>query len=118
MLKLISMAAAAVALWSGTVGAMAQDNVLNDYPTEARADYVFGCMQVNGQTQDALRRCACSIDVIATIIPYARYEEASTYMSMGLQLGEKGVLFRTSAASKAAISDLKRAQAEGEIRCF
>ena len=34
----------------------------NDYPTVARADYVFGCMQVNGQTRDALERCSCSID--------------------------------------------------------
>ena len=26
----------------------------NDYPTVVRADYVFGCMQVNGQTREAL----------------------------------------------------------------
>jgi hypothetical protein len=41
----------------------------NDYPTVARADYVFGCMQVNGQTRDALERCSCSIDVIASFFP-------------------------------------------------
>jgi len=28
----------------------------NDYSTEARADYVLACMNVNGGTQDALRR--------------------------------------------------------------
>ena len=39
----------------------------NDYPTVVRADYVFGCMQVNGQTRDALERCSCSIDVIARL---------------------------------------------------
>ena len=38
---------------------------LNDYPTEARADYVFACMKTNGDTQQALRQCSCSIDVIA-----------------------------------------------------
>ncbi|MGH7191398.1 MAG: hypothetical protein ACREF0_19670, partial [Acetobacteraceae bacterium] len=37
----------------------------NDYPTSARADYVFGCMAVNGQTHEALDRCSCAIDVVA-----------------------------------------------------
>ena len=34
----------------------------NDYPTEARADYVFVCMKTNGETPDMLRRCSCSIN--------------------------------------------------------
>ena len=52
--------------------AVAQDG-LNDYPTEARADYVFACMATNGQTREALSRCSCSIDMIATILPYDDY---------------------------------------------
>ena len=54
----------------------------NDYPTVARADYVFACMQVNGRTREALRKCACSIDVIASLLPYEQYEEAETIMSI------------------------------------
>lgn len=100
------------------VPTVAGAQVVNDFPTEARADYVFGCMKSNGETQEVLSRCSCSIDVIATIIPYSRYEEASTFISMGLVTGEKGVLFRTSEESRAAIGDLRRAQAEAEIRCF
>mgnify|MGYP003406507800 CR=1 FL=1 len=42
----------------------------NDYPTVVRADYVFGCMQVNGQTREALEKCSCSIDVIASLLPF------------------------------------------------
>ncbi len=42
---------------------------LNDYPTAARADYVFACMKTNGETQQALEQCSCSIDVIASILP-------------------------------------------------
>src|SRR6186713_614696 len=34
----------------------------SDYPTNARADYVFGCMAANGQTREALERCSCSLD--------------------------------------------------------
>src|SRR5579863_1818419 len=43
---------------------------LNDYPTTARVDYVFGCMKANGETQHTLDQCSCSIDVIASILPY------------------------------------------------
>src|SRR5262249_6741803 len=52
---------------------------LNDYPTAARADYVFACMKTNGDTQPALEKCSCSIDVIASILPYDRYVAAETF---------------------------------------
>ena len=89
-----------------------------DYPTTAIADYVFACMATNGETRTALQQCSCSFDVVASIVPYQRYVEASTWLSMGQVTGEKGSIFRESAESKAAIGDLRRAQAEAEIRCF
>ena len=49
---------------------------ISDYPTQSRAEYVFACMATNGQTQQSLRRCSCSIDVIASVLPFAKYEEA------------------------------------------
>src|SRR4051794_21030460 len=54
----------AAAVSAGAAGAAET----NDYPTSARADYVFGCMKVNGETRQALEQCSCSIDVIASII--------------------------------------------------
>lgn len=90
----------------------------NDYPTIAVADYVFGCMASNGQTRQALEQCACSIDVVAAILPYEKFVEAETVLRMRLVSGEKGSLFRTDATMKSAVADLKRAQAEAEIRCF
>ncbi|ODN70676.1 hypothetical protein [Methylobrevis pamukkalensis] len=116
---------ASLAIWLfcaaavGATPALGQtQQFINDYPTDVRADYVFGCMKVNGETVDSLRRCSCSIDVIATIVPYTRYEEASTFISMGLVSGEKGAVFRSTEESKASIGDLRRAQAEAEMRCF
>ena len=91
---------------------------LNDYPTVARADYVFGCMKMNGETREALEKCACSIDVIASIIPYDRYVSAESFMSMGQVAGERGTLFRQSEPAKSATDELRRAQAEAQIRCF
>lgn len=90
----------------------------NDYPTVVRADYVFACMQVNGRTRDALERCSCSIDVIATLLPYDRYEEAETIMRMRQKGDQKAAMFLSSPSLRAKVDDLKRAQVEGEVRCF
>jgi hypothetical protein len=113
------IAALAIAAASGCA-AVAQ-NVLeryNDYPTEARADYVFACMATNGQTPVALTRCSCSIDVIASIIPYEQYVEAETVLSLRQTGGERMAVFRTAQLANALVSDLRRAQAEAEILCF
>lgn len=88
------------------------------YPTVTIVDYVLGCMKANGQSRAALQGCSCSIDVVASIIPYDRYEAAETFRSLGLQNGENSVLFRQSATAKSAIGDLRRAQAEADVRCF
>jgi hypothetical protein len=91
---------------------------LNDYPTAARADYVFACMKANGETRQALDRCSCSIDVIASILPYARYVSAETVLSMAQVPGNLGAQFRSTEFAKAAVDELRRAQAEAEVRCF
>jgi len=90
----------------------------NDYPTVARADYVFGCMQVNGQTRDALERCSCSIDVIASLLPYDLYEEAETIMRVRQRGGKNASMFLSMPMLRAKVDDLKRAQIEAELRCF
>jgi hypothetical protein len=89
-----------------------------DYPTETLADYVFGCMASNGQTQDSLRRCSCSIDVVASIIPYDKYVQASTVLSLTQVPGDNTGVFRDAAWTKGVVEDLRRAQVEAELRCF
>ncbi|WP_187429493.1 hypothetical protein ROLI_042010 [Roseobacter fucihabitans] len=91
---------------------------LNDYPTAARADYVFACMVTNGQTREMLDRCACSIDEIASILPYENYLEAETVLSMRRVGGERMAFFQSSAMAENIVADLRRAQAEAEIVCF
>ncbi len=89
-----------------------------DYPTVALADYVFGCMATNGQTREALERCSCSIDVIASLIPYEEYVKAETILRMRLVSGEKSVIFKENRQFRDTVDRLKGAQAESEIRCF
>jgi hypothetical protein len=91
---------------------------LNDYPTSARADYVFGCMKANGETQELLQKCSCSIDVIASIVPYDRYVTAETILSMSQVTGPVGSEFRSTDLARLALQEFRRAQAEAEVRCF
>ena len=90
----------------------------NDYPTAVRADYVFGCMAVNGQTEEMLRKCACSIDVIASILPYAQYEKIETILRIQLIPGQRSAAFRDAPWALALVDELRRAQAESTLRCF
>ena len=115
----LALAALVVAAlpWRGAVAAETTDPA-RDYPTNARADYVFGCMAANGQTRDALERCSCSLDIIASILPYERYVQAETVLMMRQGVGRQASMFRSTKVLDDIVADLRRAQAEAEIRCF
>jgi hypothetical protein len=100
------------------LGPRAHADDLNDYPTSVRSDYVFGCMKANGETREILEKCSCSIDVIASIIPYDRYVTVETILSMSQVTGPVGSEFRQTEAARLALQEFRRAQAEAEVRCF
>ena len=116
----MSPARLALALLLAGSGASAQTVAerLNDYPTAARADYVFACMATNGQTREMLDRCACSIDEIAAILPYEQYLQAETVLSMRRVGGERMSFFQSAAMPENLVAALRRAQAEAEVVCF
>jgi hypothetical protein len=105
-------------LMAGAANSFVRADDPNDYPTSARADYVFGCMKANGETQHSLEQCSCSIDIVASILPYDRYVTAETVLRMAQVPGNLGGQFRSTEQARAAIDDLRRAQAEAEVRCF
>ena len=92
----------------------------NDYPTSARADYVIGCMAANGNTRESLFKCSCALDVIAGLMPYSRYEEAETALSLqqGGGVGGRVGLFRDPPVIKQLLEELRRAQSEANLQCF
>jgi len=108
MAALMSMLAAA-----GPAAASA-----NDYPTEVVADYVIGCMASNGESQDMLRRCSCSIDTVSSILPYDTYEKAETIIQMRLVTGDSTTMFREMTMLDAVVKQLRLAQIEADFRCF
>jgi hypothetical protein len=121
----VALAAAAIAFATtlapaGSLRAAAAAPANNDYPTSARADYVIGCMAANGNTREALMKCSCAIDTIAGLMPYQKYEEADTALSMqaGGGSGERISLFRDAPELKQVIEQLRQAQAEANLQCF
>jgi hypothetical protein len=102
----------------GTAAVAARADDINDYPTNARMEYVFGCMKANGETRQTIDQCSCSIDVLASLLPYERYVTAETVLSMSQVRGNLGGQFRSAEQANSALNDLRRAQAEAEVRCF
>ena len=111
----VSVCALALA---GTATIPARGDDINDYPTNARVEYVFGCMKANGETRQSIDSCSCSIDVLASLLPFDRYVTAETVLSMAQVRGNLGGQFRSSEQANSALNDLRRAQAEAEVRCF
>lgn len=119
MRRALSSAASAIGM-ALALTCIAGPSRANDYPTEAVADYVVGCMAANGQTPDALRRCSCSIDVVASLLTYDEYSQAETVLRMRQVPGggEKMAVFRETPFAQDIVARLRRSQMEAEVRCF
>ncbi|OJH44910.1 hypothetical protein [Paracoccus sp. SM22M-07] len=91
---------------------------VNDYPTNARVEYVTTCMATNGNTREMLDRCSCAIDRIAEILPYEGYVGAETILRMQQTNGERSSMFKGMAQMNETVATLRRAEAEAEIICF
>ena len=112
----MAAAAVATALLAGIQSADA--SVENDFPTAARADYVFACMASNGQTQEMLYKCSCSIDAIAEMMNYDQYVQAETIIRMRAIPGEKTGAMRDAPWTQEIVDLMRRSQAEAELKCF
>lgn len=91
----------------------------NDYPTQARVEYVLGCMnERGGQTYDTLYGCVCSIDKIAAQLPYHDYVEAETFSVMTRTPGEQGGAFRDAPGARETVKEFKKIRKKAESSCF
>ncbi len=75
----------------------------NDFPTQARVEFVLSCMQaMGGQSYDTLYPCVCELDRIASVLSYAEYTQAETLSFLYSTPGERGGIFRD------AVSDARK----------
>ena len=112
-MKLLLMAAVtSVSLYAGSA-------LANDFPTQARVEYVIACMnERGGQSYDTLYLCVCAIDRIASGISYQDYVQAETLSFLFSTPGEKGGVFRDAAPeSRKRIKALNALREESEAAC-
>ncbi|WP_075771196.1 hypothetical protein [Aerophototrophica crusticola] len=103
---------------TGPTTAPAAPALANDYPTEARVDYVLGCMATNGKSHEAVRKCSCSIDVIASQISYEDYTSVETAMALAQMPGERAGALRDVNWVKDLMDRFRQAQLDADLECF
>ena len=114
----LSLFAVSILLVAALPAAAQERHPAHDYPTAARADYVIGCLAGSGFKREYLDRCACGIDTIADLMSYDDYEQADTILRLQQGgLGDRGAMFRDTPIAKERTEQLRRAQAEVELRC-
>lgn len=92
--------------------------LVNDFPTQARVEYVMQCMAEHGGANlDNSYHCVCAVDKIAGLMNFQDYSEALTFTYMFDTPGDKGGEFRDPPKSKELRDRLKAAQKEAEA-CF
>ena len=90
----------------------------NDYPTQARVEFVFECMnRYGGQNFDTMYGCVCAIDHIAERIPYQNYITTATLATMSNTTGELGNFYREVTGAREATAEFKKFLATTEADC-
>ena len=91
----------------------------NDFPTQARVEFVLGCMgERGGQSYDTLYPCICMVDKIAEKMSYREYTAAEALSFLYGTPGERGGVFRDAAPqSRKRIKALEALRREAVAAC-
>ena len=94
--------------------------VANDFPTQARVEFVLSCMdERGGQSYNSFYPCICAVDKIASRMPYREYTAAETLSFLYGTPGERGGFFRDAAPrSRERIKVFQAVREEAEAACF
>ena len=91
----------------------------NDFPTQARVEFVLRCMDSNGgQKYEILYSCTCVIDKIADQIAYDEFVEAEVFAQLQSTAGERGGVFRDPERASLLVKKLSDLTKVAEQSCF
>ena len=91
----------------------------NDFPTQARIEYVLRCMDANGgQKYENLYACVCIIDKIAEKIAYDEYVEGEVFAQLRTTPGERGGVFRDPDRASFLVKKISDITEVAEKSCF
>ncbi len=91
----------------------------NDFPTQARVEYVLRCMDSNGgQKYEILYSCTCVIDKIANKIAYDDFVEAEVFVQLGRTPGDRGGVFRDPERASLLVRKINDLTEAAKKSCF
>jgi hypothetical protein len=91
----------------------------NDFPTQARVEYVLACMRESkASQQESMYKCSCAIDAIAEKVDYATWVDLSTVANATTIAGERGGVMRDMKDGRKKIVSYRETQEEAKKRCF
>lgn len=91
----------------------------NDFPTQARVEFVLACMnEQGGQSYDTLYKCVCLIDAIAAEMSHDEFAQAQVFSQLRSTAGERGGVFRDPDQAQSLIEKLETAIERGQAKCF
>jgi len=91
----------------------------NDFPTQARVEYVLSCMRDNPDVaQAAVYKCSCAIDAIADQVSYDQWVDLSTVANGITIAGERGGALRDMKDGRNMVARYREIQAKARKGCF
>ena len=91
----------------------------NDFPTQARVEFVLGCMnEQGGQSYDNLYKCVCLVDAIAAEMSHEEFAQAQVFTQLKSTPGERGGVFRDPDQARTLVDKLAAVTERAKAGCF
>ena len=82
--------------------------IANDFPTQARVEFVLGCMnEQGGQSYEIPYKCVCLVDAIAEEMSHDEFEQAQAFSQLRSTAGERGGVFRDPDQARTLVAKLE-----------
>ena len=112
-------AAATIALPVALVALLAGTAAANDFPTQARVEFVLGCMnEQGGQSYDNLYKCVCAVDAVAAEMSHEEFAQAQVFSQLRSTAGERGGVFRDPEQARSLVAKLAAVLERARAQCF
>jgi hypothetical protein len=91
----------------------------NDFPTQARVEFVLTCMRESkAPQQESMYKCSCAIDAIADKVSYSSWVDLATIANGTTIAGERGGVMRDIKDGRKMIASYRELQESAKKRCF
>jgi len=91
----------------------------NDFPTQARVEFVLGCMdEQGGQSYDNLYKCVCVVDAIAVEMSHEEFAQAQVFSQLRSTAGERGGVFRDPPQAQTLVAKLTAVLERARAQCL